>query len=139
MVNNRGWLRIVEVLVAALLIIGSLLAVVIKNSSDAGSDELCKLIPSLLDEVAKDNSMRGEIFLKETSFIKVSIDEKIGNPGIVSNVKICNPDDELACALDEGGLNENIDVCAGERIISTSPTQANVSPVKIKLFLYRIN
>jgi len=136
MVNKKGWLKIVEVLIAALLIIGSLLVVVIKNSSDVAPDELCKIIPSLLDEIAKDNSMRDIILTGDSAPIKASIDGKTGNPGIVSVVKICNPDDELACALDEGGL-ENTDVCAGERIISTSPSQADVLPKKVKLFLYR--
>ncbi len=136
MVNKQGWLRIVEALVSILIIIGAVLVVLSYRQAESPINSLCSLIPGLLDEIAKNNSLRENALSHQTTVIKIFVDARIANPGIASRVSVCGPVDEIGCALNESGL-DNLDICAGERLISALPAQETINPQRVKVFLFR--
>ncbi len=60
MVNKRGWLRIVEVSIAILMIFGVLIVIYSSGNTKTRKD-LSSMIPQILEEIAKNNTLREKI------------------------------------------------------------------------------
>src|SRR3989344_6656143 len=134
MVNKKGFLRILEAILAVLIILSALLFVVMKNSSqnlENSSDALCKEAEGILDEISKNNTLRENVLDQNDLAIKEFLKSRISNPLVDYRVKICNPDE--LCSLNEGGLDK-LDVCASERLITTTPSRTAFQPKKLKVF-----
>lgn len=134
MVNKKGWLRIVEV-VAALLIIFAAVLIVIDGARIKQNQTICSKIPGLLDEIAKNQSLREDVFSNNKEKLDNFVLSRLNNPLISYQVNICDVDDLSGCLFDQAGVEG--DVCAGERILSTTVTQEEITPKKIKIFLYK--
>ncbi len=126
---KKGWLRIVESIIAIMIVFGVLLAVLIEKKAQ-NQENSCGLIPELLNEIAKNQSLRQEIVIGEVSGTNIFLKTRITNPALSYRVKICQL--EELCALEEAGL-EKKNICANERIISTGG--GSYQPKKLKLFL----
>lgn len=138
MKNRKAWLRIVEAFIAVLIVIGALL-IVLSGKKAQQEQEFCSILPPMMEKIAKDEILRSEILLKgnETTINKIKrfLEGELKNPAFAFSVRICEPTDP--CVLQEGGL-ENIDICAEQRIISTTKEQTSFSPKKLKVFMFRI-
>lgn len=134
MVNKRGFLRIVEAVVAILIVLGAILFVIAQNKGNSESGVLCDRIPPLLDEIAKNSSLRNAVLNNETEKISSFIEQRISNPLVDFEVFICKA--EELCSLQDGGFDD-IEICAGERIISTTAERTEFEPRKLKVFLFR--
>ena len=133
--NNKGWLRIVEAVIAILIIISSVL-IVMQSKKTQREQSFCSILPGLLDEIAKNESMRKLILADNTEVIEKYAENSIRDPSLVFKARICDID--VPCILEKSGGLEKVDICAEQRIISTSQDQSDFSPKKLKVFLFRI-
>ncbi len=147
MVNKRGWLRIVEVSIAILMIFGVLIVIYSSGNTKTRKD-LSSMIPQILEEIAKNNTLREKIIQEYDtskpvddsinsaiiSEINNSISLKIKQPSLGHNIRICLPDE--LCPLNSNTYSGiEGDIYASERILSSSLRDFN--PKKIKVFLWR--
>lgn len=133
--NNKGWLRILEAVIAVLIIISAVL-IVVQSKKTQREQAFCNILPSLLEEIAKNESMRKIILAGDERIVEQYAEDKIRDPSLVFKAEICNP--EEPCILQKSGGLEKVDICAEQRIISTSQNQTDFSPKKLKVFLFRI-
>lgn len=132
MVNKRGWLRIVEAVIAILIVFGAVLTVSMQSKTNRATDDICESLYPLLDEAAKNVSLRSEILNNDKSNVEDFFKKRIKNPSIDMEVKICELSD--ICPHNRAGMDK-ADVCAAERVISSSSTSSN--PKKLKVFLFK--
>lgn len=146
--NKKGFLRIIEAVIAILLILGVLIFVTVRSKTRAETD-LSNKIPPLLDEIAKTTGWRNEIVmvvaptLAEPNPPEIEalegrlksdfLDSRITNPRINSDIEICAPLDEQ-CPLQEWPEGVG-NMFAGERIISAVLPQYDAKKVKIFLWI----
>jgi len=133
MTGRRGLLRIVESSIAVLLIIVVML-LIMNNRSLPSSEDLSDVLQPLLEEIAKNNTLRGLILTDQSAGeenIVSFMATKIKNPALSFDVKVCSPG--VICALDQypQGVRE---IFADERIISS--TLDTYEPKKVKIFLW---
>ncbi len=133
MVNRRGWLRILEAVIAALIVFSTLLFVISTNKARQESD-ICGALAPLLNEIGKNTTLREQIMQERTDGVLAFLATQITNPALAYRVKICSPEPQVLCLLEESGL-EKTEVCADERIISS--TTATFNPKRLKLFLFK--
>lgn len=133
MVNKKGWLRIVEALVSILIVFGAVLTVSTQPSTSSG-DDICNTLSPLLDEIAKNDTLRTDIINGEVESTEQFLRIHIKNPALDRQVRICEPD-AILCTHDKSGY-DNVDICAEERIISSSLEGFN--PKKLKIFLFKV-
>lgn len=133
MVNKRGWLRIVEALISILVVFGAVLTVSTTSPPSAKID-LCDSLSPLLDEIAKNITLRTEIINGYTKGTEAFLANKIKNPALDREIKICEPED-IICPHSKSGL-DNVNICAKERIIGSSFNE--FKPMKLKVFLFEI-
>lgn len=135
MVNKKGILRIIEASIAILII---LVAIISLSASRRASTEkdLSETINPLLEEIAKNNSMRDEIITSPVSAeyaIRTFLGSRIKEPNIGYNVTICNLN-EICDLSYPGKVSGN--VYAGSRIISSSLGGSATAPKRVSLFLW---
>ena len=147
MLGNKGFVRIAEAVIASLIILGILLALSSRINANRGV-ELNSLLPPLLEEIARNSSLRTKI-VEEYDLSQnhgqfanariISDIEDFLEPNIPNNfefaIRICGLD--VPCFLSPFPRESGSDVFAAERIISSSLGQTTYSPRKIKLFLWR--
>ena len=133
MKNKKGWVRIVEAVIAVMIVFASVLIVMSKNKTDAGNGE-CEVSAQYLDEVAKNETLRYAVIKNDTAVLNNFFEIKIDDPSIKPVYSICNPEDSC---LQPDSVPQNIEVCANERIISGARGAPDDPAKKIKLFLYR--
>jgi hypothetical protein len=133
MVNNKGWLRIVEASVAIMIIFGVLIVV---NGSQRFTEQqdLTRLIVPMLDEIARNVSLREQVVSgSEESILQINnfVNSRLKQSTIAYEVAIC--DSSEICSL-EVYPAEATEIYAAERIISS--TLQDFAPKKIKIFLW---
>ena len=138
--NKKGIVRIIEAIIAILIIAGVVLTLAV-NRRVGGEKDLSETLPPLLEEIAKNAELREEIIVWETGAeteLTVFLAERIKNPNLNYTIKICEPD--KVCALERYPEDAKGDIFAAERIISAAAAlrREEFSPKKIKLFLWRI-
>jgi len=134
MVNKKGVIRIIEVVLSVMIIIGAVVVVLQSKKTDT-SGQFCSLLPGIVDEISKNDVIRNYTMHARADLIKTYIENKVKNPAYVFEVKICPPDDP--CVLATGGLG-NVDICAEQRIISVDEENNLFTPKKLKVFMFRI-
>lgn len=145
MVNKNGFLRIVEASIAVLIIFAAILLLLSRRGEITETDFNAILVP-ILEEIAKNLSLRGEILTyNTTNFTAVGneliindlenfVATRITNPSLNYSVVIC----ELTlCPLDVYPKNINGNLYSNERVISTNLTESKFSPKKVKVFLWK--
>lgn len=139
--DKKGFLRLVEAVIAIMIIIGVVLVISVRNKPVSEVD-LTDSIPPYLDEIAKDSDLRERIVqaidnteldsiedeIKDT-FLK----ERIKNPSIGYDVAICDPPDIL-CPLEPYPSDASRGVFAGEAIVSS--VLPKYGPKKVKIYLW---
>lgn len=119
------------------------------TNRDAGDGSLCTTLTPLLEEIAQKEDLRVAVLNNESSAIDTFLRNRIKNPSIEPEVRICKaciegvtctPEENL-CTHSQSGIDYD-EICAGERVISDSATAAGnnqpFEPKKLKIFLFRI-
>jgi hypothetical protein len=137
MVNKKGFLRILEAIIAVLIILSTLLFVVVRNNADTTTaNDICLQASSIMEEIGKNNTLRESVLNSDEDSIKNFLKNRIDNPLIGYRVRICNMDD--LCSLNQGGFDK-VEICASERLITTSLSRNEFQPKKLKIFLFKLN
>ena len=139
MVNKKGWIRIVEASIAILIIFGVLLYVS-QRMAPSADDELTTTLRPLLDEIAKNVSLREEIIsatdptkiAKAENSVTAFLATRILSKSLDYRVRICGYDQ--VCALDKYPPNVRGNVYADGRIITSSIN--TLSPKKLEIFMW---
>ena len=134
--NKKGIVRIIEAIIAILIISGVVLTLVV-NRKVGGEQDLSETLPPLLEEIAKNVELRIMIVKSgESAESKLTtfLAERIKNPNLNYTIKVCEP--EEVCALEIYPEDAKGDIFAAERIISTALV-TGFNPKKVKLFLWR--
>ena len=105
------------------------------------------MIVPVLEEMAQNSSLRGEILSYNTSEgsgignnkeiindLEIFVGSKITNPALNYSVRICEL--KQVCAR-EYPLNIEGNLYSGERVISTNITESDFDPKKVKIFLWK--
>lgn len=130
--NRRGWIRIVEAVVAIIIVFASVLIVMSKNKVEV-KNESCDSAGQYLDEIARVEKLRYAVLTGNNASIAGFLAGRIDNPAMKAEFSICNP--EQSCPL-PSSVSERVEVCADERIIS-SARGTDAPAKKIKIFLYK--
>ncbi len=139
--ENKGILRLIEAVLAVLIVIGVLFFISVGTKVQKQED-LTKVITPMLDEIAKNNSIRNDVLVynfdnsaednKTLEYLEKFVGRRLGSRALKDKVRIC-PTLDL-CPIEP--YPGNVEVYAVERIISADATGANFSPRKIKIFLW---
>jgi len=127
MKNKRGWLRILEAVIAIMLIMSVFVFLFVRNRDSTNSEEILELEKIILSQIAEDDDLRSRVLAKDLGSLENFVKPKIPE-GFSFALKICEP--EANCVLDE----YREEVWAGETIISSSLVQ--YSPKKLKIFMW---
>ena len=141
-------MRIVEAFVSILIVFGTVMTISMTNR-DSSDGSLCTTLTPLLEEIAQKEELRVAVLNNDPTAINAFLQERIKNPSIEPEVRICNaciegvvctPEENL-CTHSQSGIDYD-EICAGERVISDSATTAEDNPLfkpkKLKIFLFRI-
>lgn len=136
MVNKRGWLRIVEATIAIMIILVVVLSLSMSRRA-VTETSLSENINPLLEEIAKNNSMRDKIIgapLEAESAIKEFLSKRIKGINIGYDARVCEID--VVCGI-SGAYPKDIvgNIYAGSRLISSS-LMAGTEPKKVTIFLW---
>jgi|SRR3989338_3059026 len=134
--NKNGWIRIVEAVIAVIIVFASVLIVISKNNADTQEDDKCGSLNQYLNEIAKSEEMRYAVMTENSTAVKDYLIKRIDNPSVENQVSICAPED--ACP-EKNSISEKIDICVGERIITGAKNADpnEYTPRKVKVFVYR--
>jgi hypothetical protein len=136
MVNKKGWIRVVEA-TAAILVVFSIMLILNKSPSSSQSTDLTIMITPLLEEIAHNTSLRESIVTNGAESEPEVLDfvaSRIRIGSIKYSVVVCDIGD--ICSLKEYPKDVE-EIYAGERVISSTITQTQYHPRKVKIFLWR--
>jgi hypothetical protein len=134
MVNKKGILRIIEASIAILIILTVVLSLSLARRASVERDLSAQISP-LLEEIAKNNSMRDEIISNPNAnaTIMAFLADRIKESNLDYSVRICEMDAVCGLEIYPSGISGNI--YAGSRIISSS-LMGGAKPKRISLFLW---
>ncbi len=132
MVNKRGWIRIVEALIAVLMILGAIIFIIDTNNKKNYSEKenyINDLQKNVLDEISNNLELRNFALSKNESEIKKRISGYF--PDFYEfDVRVCNLTEDY-CLLQ---IYPNKNIYVADKIISG--TLEVYSPVKVRIFLW---
>lgn len=133
--NRGGIVRIIEAVIAIMIIFGVLLTIYGTRQAMISQRDLSEMIPPLLEEISKNVTLREKIVSDSNAIPDLDsfLADRIKEPYLNYAVQICNPND--LCSLSSYPANAQGDIFTSERIISSTLTQYN--PKKVKIFLWR--
>ena len=129
MVNKRGIIRILEAVVAIVIILGVLVIVSISRAPVKEIDLTSAIYP-VLEEISKNATLRNYVLLENKTALHKFVSTKFESP-LIFNLSICNP--SVVCPLDSYP-EKTTSVYAAERVISSNLTSYN--PKKVKIFVW---
>jgi hypothetical protein len=140
MVNKKGWIRIVEASVAAIIIFIVLLSVYQVRQSTFERD-LSESINPLLDEIAKNVTLREAVIgntltggnSEAENMLRQFVGARLNDPNIGYDVKISDVD--VVVGLDPYPRDIQGNLYAGSRIISSALSTGG-NPKKVNIFLW---
>ena len=128
--DRKAWIRIVEMLIAILIITGAVLVTLSKqeNRKDI-SNEVYQTQRQVLEIISKNDSLRGDVLVGQKTNINDAILKMI--PATWNfDTKICNLNE--ICNSESTPLN--VEVYVSEVMITTNLTQYN--PQKLRFFVW---
>ena len=138
MVNKQGIIRIIEASAAILIIFIVILTFSMTRKASTEKD-LSERITPLLEEIAKNNSMRDEIvkynppsIIKANESIDAFLKSRITETNLGYGFRICGMGE--ICSLGKYPSNITGNIYAGSRIISSSLEIAQ--PKRVSIFLW---
>jgi hypothetical protein len=136
MVNKRGWVRIIEATICAILIIATVLIYAQDNRSYFNAEDFSD-VESILDELIKHKDIRENILNKNSNPFKTKFSTSLKTSRIGFNVSICDISDiESKSCIVNYPPNKNIH--SYERIIGANLTDKyeydNTKILKVSVF-----
>jgi hypothetical protein len=119
MVNKKGIMRIIEASIAILIILVVILTISLTRRA-ATERDLSETITPLLEEIAKNNTLRDEIIANPENAnesIMALLAARIREPNIGYNVAICEINNPCSLESYPGDVSGNVYV--GSRLISS--------------------
>lgn len=155
MVNKKGIIKIIESIIASLIVISVLL--IIANSKQRPSYHFSveEQLPPILEEIAQNESLRKRIIVEyDTTYgpyvndpsksiynkgIREEIEARVGlrlhNTAFNYTARICELNSSI-CALESIPKDVRDDIYSAERVISASTWQTASKPKRLKLFVW---
>ena len=139
--SRRGFLRIMEAVIAILIVVGVLILIVSDSvSTNVSREDLVNEINPLLEEVSKNLTLR-DLIVEEgkeaEGEIESFLSDKITSSRIGYRVRVCEA--EEVCGLGELPEDFDGDIYSEERIIGASlnADSGEFRPKKLKIFVWR--
>lgn len=145
--QKRGWIRILEAVIAILLVSSVLVYVIVKNEANVQNKVLADIVSNLqnniLEGIASDDYLRNVTLSKNGTllqpFVSASLSDPNYNGGYSFNYSlgICEVDAVVCPPKDpysESDITTEADVYVSERIISSTLT--TYSPKLIRLYVW---
>jgi len=120
MVNKKGWMRIIEASIAALLII-SVVLIYSQGNRSSESSQIYPQMESILDDLTKNDQFREKIFSDNSVDAFIDIEGKVNALNVKVELRIC---DMIEFRSDGCRINKPLDarnIDSYKRVISTSP------------------
>ena len=139
LMGKRGMWRIVEAVLAVLIVAGALLVILSKQETRTTEQDFYDLLRPALDEVAKDQILREAILNDDSSSVDAENDVLDKIKGLIPNallekrVKICDASNPSDC---NSLTTEDKDVYSEERLITAS--LKTYSPKIVKVYIWHI-
>lgn len=135
--NKKGLIKIVEAVVAILLVLGVLLIISFQNKKST-NDNLENELHGILEEIAQNESFRENIIVNgnsSESLLESYVERVYGNK-INVDIRVCGLNE--VCELNEiSPLETNKEIISVERVISSFITSPSFMPQRIKIFAWR--
>ena len=130
MKNKKAWLRIVEAVLAILIILSTLLVITSKQTTQEDlSDEISEIQTTILDIVSKNTTLREYVINENPAALKKEIDLRLPN-SFNSAIKICQVDN--ICTSTEIPTDKSVHT--KEILITT--TLETYQPKKLRFFVW---
>lgn len=137
--NKRGWLRILEVIIAIMILTGVVLVVYSQrpNNSTSISEKVYNLQEKILNGISEDNILRDEVLNNNIAPISDFVNQSFlenGAGNLNFSVKICELSDP--CGLDPDTLQmiKEKEIYVDEKVIGSDLD--TYSPKKIRIFVW---
>ena len=134
MKNKRGWIKILEVFLAILLIMGSMLIIISRKAPETDiSDEIYAKQRQILDIISKNNSLRDDIVAGNSIKVNQAISALVPNSWNFTT-SICNINDMCnnPASSDLSLYEQN--VYSTEVVVTSNLT--SYSPKKLRFFVW---
>ena len=129
--NKKAWLRILEVFIAILIVMSSILVILARNAPTSDiSDEVYEKQRQIVNIISKNDSLRKDIIVEKNLQVNNTISQMLPNHWSFAT-RICELD--VMCPLNLTDVYES-DVYSTEVIITSNLTQ--YSPKKLRFFVW---
>ena len=131
--QKRGWVRILEAVLAIMIISGILIFVYSRNvEQNDQSEYVYNLQRQILSQISSDDLLRAKVLEGDVSFLEDYISESVPS-SLNFAIKICEADSEIYCNIEyvEG------DVYVEEVFVSTNIDSPTFSPKKLRMFVWK--
>ena len=130
--NKQGWLRILEAVIAVLLVLSFVLLIFSRqNASSNQEEETQRMLRYTLDYLSKDEAVRNSVLANDTNLIDLKI-RQILPIGINFSSRICSS--EEICSNPAGFLQKT--VYSDEILVFANLTYYSGNATKLKIFLW---
>lgn len=133
--NRRGWIKIVEAVMAVILVMGVLLTMYMRNSQSRDlAEQAYRIEKDALDKIASSSTLREAVLDDDNETINNSI-----QPYVAGNfqfyTRMCDLGKEESCSFNKPEiLDQKKNIYAADRIIVAEGEIFN--PRKVRLFLW---
>lgn len=148
MVNKKGIIRIIEATIAIILVLTAFLLLNVRNKPTPSREDLTSIMPPLLDEVARNETLREEIVktynvhqsdtLQSNAVVLHSIEDflkpRLNNPSLNFSIRVCSAQE--LCYL-EPFPKDATSVYGAERFVTADIDSPYIETKKLKMFLWR--
>ena len=134
--EKRAMMRIVEAVLAIMIVLAALLIINFRIEKNPGED-LNELASPVLKEIAKEQSLRAMIISESAGLqdeLNSFVEARIDGTRFGYEIKSC--DLGLPCEISEE-LEMSGEIFGSERVISSSIESTSYNPKKIKSYLWR--
>jgi len=128
---SKGWLRIVEASLAALIVLGVLFAVYTKNAV-SNEPDLSENARAILEEISNNNTLRNDVLRSDTARVNLIVAREVTDPSLEFEMRVCDLNDVCGKSTYTPG-----NVYTAERVISATVEQSTFAPKKMRLFIWR--
>ncbi len=135
--KKKAMLKIVEAMLSILLIGGVMIILSFQNRSARISDENWEVLPQILNEVARNETLREKIITNESginSEIEEFVKQRINSLRFEHSVAVCTLEGEC---LNPHSVAVGKEIFTAERVISTSSDYTEFEPKIVKVYMWR--
>jgi len=125
--NKKAVIRIIEAIIAVLILLGVVLALISRQSVKADvSGNIYKIEHQILNEVSANNALRTAVLTSDNKTVECFIQSRLEKFSLDFNISVCNPWEFCLC-----NAPINKEIFTDDAIISTNITEWNFNPKKI--------